>query len=397
VALALRRVRDSRNASVRRGPHLALSAVSVGAVLAGAAIVATVGFPARPAAASSDPSTFSIVAYDSITGELGVAVQSKYFSVGRTVPWAKAGVGAVATQANVNASYGPRALVLLASKNSPQDILRTFAAADSSWDGRQLGIVDAQGRVASWTGPKCNTWAGGQTGTARGATFACQGNILAGPAVVSEMARAFTVANGELAERLVAAIEAGQKAGGDKRGQQSAALIVVRPSTAHPEYAERFVDLRVEDDTSAVAELRRVWTIHQGFHGAGAHMDMADEYDAAGKKSLARLERERVHQTLVSALQRNETDADMLNGLAWSVAVHDVELPDALRAAQRAAELKPNSTDILDTLAEVHFRMNDREKALEVGKRALALDPENPYLKAQVEKFKAKPKAPGAK
>jgi uncharacterized Ntn-hydrolase superfamily protein len=340
----------------------------------------------------SQPSTFSIVAYDSTTGELGVAVESKYFSVGRTVPWARAGVGAVATQANVNASYGPRALVLLGSKISPEEILRTFAAADSSWDGRQLGIVDATGRTATWTGPKCQGWAGGQTGGGNGASFSCQGNILAGPAVVADMARAFQQRDGELAERLVAALEAGQAAGGDKRGQQSAALIVVRPSTTHPEYAERYVDLRVEDDSSAIAELRRVWTIHQAFHGAGAHMDMADEYQAAGKTDLARRERERVHDTLVAALGRNETDATMLNGLAWSLATHDLELPDALKAAERAAQLEPKSTDVLDTVAEIHHRMGHRDQAIAIGKQALALDPQNEYLKAQLARYQAAPK-----
>jgi uncharacterized Ntn-hydrolase superfamily protein len=344
---------------------------------------------ATPAMASHGPSTFSIVAYDSTTGELGVAVESKYFSVGRTVPWARAGVGAVATQANVVASYGPRAIVLMASKSTPEEILRTFAAADSGWDSRQLGIVDAQGRAASWTGPKCGTWAGGQTGSARGATFAVQGNLLAGPNVVADMARAFSIKGGELAERLVAAMEAGQAAGGDKRGQQSAALIVVRPSTTHPEYAERYIDLRIEDHATPIAELRRLWTIHQGSHGADAHMNMAEEYEKAGKKALAAMERERVHETLVAALARQETDSGLLNGLAWSLAIHDLYLPDALRAAQRAAELAPQSTDILDTLAEIHFRMKSYASALQVGERALALDPENPYLKGQVERFRA--------
>src|SRR5438093_6899867 len=117
---------------------------------------------AVPAHAITRPSTFSIVAYDSVTQELGVAVQSKYFSVGRVVPWAEAGVGAVATQAQVNPSYGPRVLAMLRTGMSPDDIMRALAATDTLWDSRQLGIVDAQGRVATWTGPKCNTWAGGE-------------------------------------------------------------------------------------------------------------------------------------------------------------------------------------------------------------------------------------------
>src|ERR1044072_5101990 len=158
---------------------------------------------ARGATAASMPATFSIVAYDSVTHELGVAVESKYFAVGRVVPWSEGGIGAVATQANVNPSYGPKGLALLREGKDPRAILETWAAGVSLWDQRQIGIVDDHGRVASWTGPHCNSWAGGETGPG----FACQGNILAGPAVVAGMARAFRAAPGELAERLIAALE----------------------------------------------------------------------------------------------------------------------------------------------------------------------------------------------
>lgn len=347
-----------------------------------AALALASGIPT--ARADHLPATFSIVAYDSLTQELGVAVESKYFSVGRTVPWVEAGVGAVATQANVNASYGPKALAMLRSGMSPAEILAAFAAGDSSWSSRQIGVVDARGRVATWTGPKCNDWAGGEPGVA----FTCQGNILAGPAVVANMAKAFRESKGELAGRLIAALEAAQAAGGDKRGQQSATVLVGRPSARHPEYASRFVDLHVEDHRAPIAELRRLWNIHQGFHGAGAHMEMAEEYEAAGRADLARIERERVHDTLVATLARGDRDAGLLNGLAWSCATHDVHLPDALRAAERAAALEPKSADILDTLAEVHFRMGNAKRAIEVETRAATIDPKNAYLKDQIERFK---------
>ncbi len=343
-----------------------------------------------PAHAVQQPATFSIVAWDSVTQELGVAVESKYFSVGRVVPWARAGVGAVATQANVNPSYGPKALAMLESGMTPEAILRAFAANDSSWDSRQFAVVDAKGRVATWTGPRCNSWAGGEAGV----HFAVQGNILAGPKVTAEMARAFRETRGELAHRLIAAMEAGQAAGGDKRGQQSAALIVTRPSERNPEFRERWVDLRVEDHRAPIAELRRLWRIHQGFHGTGSHLAMAAEYEAAGRTDLARGERERVLETLRDVLQRGDRDAGLLNGLAWSCAIHGLSLPDALKAAERAAAIEPKSADILDTLAEVQFRMGDAAKALATGRRALALDSKNPYLIGQVERF-SKGTAPG--
>src|SRR5262249_56716672 len=129
--------------------------------------------------------------------------------------------------------------------------------------------------------------------------------------------------------------------------------------------------------------------IHQAFHLAGAHMDYADAYTAAGRSDLAALERERVHETLTSALARGERDASMLNGLAWSCATHDVSLPDALRAAERASAVEPHSTDILDTLAEICFRMGDHARAFTLETRALRIDPKNPYLKDQVARFGA--------
>ena len=339
---------------------------------------------AAPAFGVTRPSTFSIVAYDSVTQELGVAVESKYFSVGSVVPWAEAGVGAVATQSQVNPSYGPQALAMMRSGIAPDEILRGFAVNDSAWNFRQLGIADAHGRVASWTGPKCNDWAGGITG----ADFACQGNILAGEPVVKGMARAFRQTRGELGERLIAALEAAQAAGGDKRGQQSAALLVVRPSAHHPEYAQRYVDLRVEDHRTPIAELRRLWRVHQGYHGTAAHMELATEYDAAGRRDLATRERERVREIMLAALTRGERDASMLNGLAWSCATHDFALDDAVRVAERAAAIEPKSTDILDTLAELYFRTNRIDRAIAVESRASALDPKNQYLKDQIARFK---------
>jgi len=334
--------------------------------------------------ASADRGTFSIVAYDSVTQELGVAVQSKYFSVGTDVPWAEAGVGAVATQATVDASFGPKALALLKTGMSAPDVMRALAATDSSWESRQVGIADARGHVASWTGKKCLDWAGSETG----ADFACQGNILAGPAVVAGMAKAYRETGGEMAERLLAALEAAQLAGGDKRGMQSAALLVVRPSMERPQFTQRYVDLRVEDHKTPIKELRRLLEIQEGFHGADNHMLYAAQYDATGRPELAARERERVAEILRRALARKEGDASLLNGLAWACATHDLFLGDALKAADRAAALEPRNVDVLDTLAEVHFRLGNATKAIEVESRAATIDPKSEYLKDQITRFR---------
>jgi uncharacterized Ntn-hydrolase superfamily protein len=350
--------------------------------LFGVLVLLAIPFASR---ADVKTATFSIVACDTLTEECGVAVQSKYFSVGGVVPWAEAGVGAVATQANVNPSLGPKALALLRTGMSAPEVLRALAASDSGWDGRQIAVIDARGGAANWTGKKCLDWAGGEVGPA----FAVQGNILAGQPVVAGMARAFQETKGELAERLIAALEAAQAAGGDKRGQQSAALLVVRPSPTHPEYRERYIDLRVEDHKTPIRELRRVWQIHQGFHLAGAHLSYASEYEASGRADRARLERERVGETLKRALARGERDASVLNGLAWACASNDIFLDDARRAAERALKAEPRNVDIIDTLAEVHFRMGNAAKAIEVESRAVAIDPKSQYLKDQIARFRA--------
>ena len=204
--------------------------------------------------ASDEVNTFSIVAYDPEKKEWGVAVASKYLAVGSVVPWAKAGVGAVATQASVNATYGPRGLELLAEGKSPEEVVKTLTDADKGKDARQLGVIDAKGEVASFTGPKCIPWAGHKTGK----HYACQGNILAGEDVVNGMAKAFEEANGPLAWRLMAALEAAEKAGGDKRGKQSAAILVVRDKTGPNGFNDRYIDLRVDDHENPIPELARI-------------------------------------------------------------------------------------------------------------------------------------------
>ncbi len=227
-------------------------------------------------------STFSIVAADLETGEVGCAVQSKYFSVGSVVPWAWAGIGAVATQAAGVAVYGRLALEELQRGAMPEAALETVLADDPGRETRQLGIVTADGRAAAFTGKECLDWAGHRVGPG----FAIQGNILAGEAVVDEMARAYTETVGTLVERLVAALEAGQAAGGDKRGQQSAALIVERAGgrAESREGIDRICDLRVEDHQEPIVELRRltgIWADWDALRRAHAHAERGDADAAA--------------------------------------------------------------------------------------------------------------------
>ncbi|MEA3207249.1 MAG: hypothetical protein QOE70_306 [Chthoniobacter sp.] len=209
-----------------------------------------------------------MIAFDPVTGDLGVAVESKYFGVGSVVPWAKAGVGAVATQALAKVSYGVDGLRLMEAGKSAPEALEALTAADPQRAGRQAAMVDAHGRAAAFTGAECRAWAGHHEGE----HFSVQGNLLAGEGVIDEITKAFESARkkagSELADWLVAALEAGQAAGGDRRGQQSAALLVVRAGGGPGGDNDRYIDLRVEDHPEPIKELARLLALHQEFYAA---------------------------------------------------------------------------------------------------------------------------------
>ena len=209
------------------------------------------------------PSTFSIVAADVLTGEIGVAVQSKFLSVGAVVPWVRCGAGAIATQAFANTSYGPKALDMLARGAHPSAVAEALVVDDPGRDERQFGIVDMQGRSVTFTGNNCIAWAGGIAGDG----YAAQGNCLAGAAVVEALAAAMRLENDtkrpHLADRLIGALRAAQAEGGDKRGQQSAALIVEKSAGGYAGFNDRYVDLRVDDHARPIDELARLLELHK--------------------------------------------------------------------------------------------------------------------------------------
>ena len=206
-------------------------------------------------------STFSIVGFDPETEELGIAVQSKFLGVGAVVPWAKAGVGAVATQAWANTTFGPAGLALMAKGESAETAMKKLLEADKGRDRRQVGIVDAKGNVATFTGKSCSDWAGG----VKGKHYCAQGNILAGEKVVKAMARVFEKTEGDLGDRLIAALSAGQKAGGDKRGKQSAALLIVKDRGGYAGFNDRYRDVRVDDHKQPIVELARIYKLHKRY------------------------------------------------------------------------------------------------------------------------------------
>ncbi len=220
-------------------------------------LLAGLAIAAKPQPAPVAPvraNTFSIVAFDPASKSWGVATASRVLAVGAAVPYAKANTGAIASQSLVNVTYGPRGLELLAAGKSAEDALKAITDTDRGKEHRQVAIVDARGEVAHFTGKDCSAWAGAKAGK----HFVCLGNLLTGKAVVDDMAKAFEDATGPFAWRLMAALEAGEKAGGDKRGKQSAAILVVRDRGGPNGFGDRTVDLRVDDHEEPVKELGRI-------------------------------------------------------------------------------------------------------------------------------------------
>jgi len=298
---------------------------------------ATTGDAGEATAAGPAPhiSTFSIVARDPETGDFGVAVQSRYFAVGAVVPHASAGVGAIATQARGNLLYGPEGLELLADGIPSDEVIERLVAVDPLRTERQVGIVDAQGEAASFTGKDCLPWAGSRVGE----HYAVQGNLLAGPQVVDAMATAFEAAPGDFPDRLVYALAAGQAAGGDMRGRQSAALLVVRKGGGYLGLTDRYIDLQVEDHATPIRELLRLLHIRQA--------------------QLATT-------TATELIQRAEEDAD---GTRTQL------LAQAREQMLRAVTLDPEDDYGWWLLARIRLLEGDTQAAADAAQRALLENP----------------------
>ena len=230
--------------------------------------------------------TYSIVACDLPAGQWGVAVQSKFLAVGSVVPWAEPHVGAVATQSYANPRYGPDGLALLREGRAAEEVIEALTSADEGRDERQVGIVDGAGRAAAFTGKACHEWAGGRTGDC----YAAQGNILVSEATVDALAATFEAnAHLELGQRLIECLAAAQAAGGDRRGQQSASLLVVEKDAGYAKLSDTVIDLRVDDHERPIAELRRLFSLHQELFGATPQEDWVDVDDMLADELRERL------------------------------------------------------------------------------------------------------------
>jgi uncharacterized Ntn-hydrolase superfamily protein len=231
--------------------------------------------------------TYSIAACDLEAGQWGVATQSKFLAVGSVVPWAEPKVGAIATQAYANPRYGSDGLKLLQDGLSAEEVVERLTSADEGRDQRQLGVVDREGRSASFTGAECLEWAGGRTGPC----YAAQGNILVSAETVDAIAETFESSTGTLAERLLDCLDAAQAAGGDRRGQQSAALLVVEEDGGYAQLSDTVVELRVEDHERPLEELRRIYRLHEALFGETPRDEWLTVDDALATELRERLAR----------------------------------------------------------------------------------------------------------
>lgn len=319
-----------------------------------------------------DAGTFSIVAYDADAGEWGVAVASKVLAVGYIVPWAKAGVGAVATQSYANLDYGVEGLELLAQGLSAEEVLERLREKDAEAGRRQVAIVDAAGNVAVFTGEDTLAWSGHVAGEG----YSVQGNILVGEEVLTEMERAYVAAEGPLARRLLAALKAGDAAGGDKRGKESAALLVVREGGGYQGKTDRMVDVRVDDHAEPVAELERIYELWERRFLVERYLELGGEKEAA--YALAIMDR-------VAAA--GVADAATLNDFAWALATRKLYPARALELALMAYELTPDDANVMDTVAEAYYAAGEYGKAVEWEKKALEADAANKFFVDQLKKF----------
>ncbi|HVG21803.1 MAG TPA: DUF1028 domain-containing protein [Blastocatellia bacterium] len=289
--------------------------------------------------------TFSIVARDPATGQLGVAVQSHWFSVGSIVPWAEAGVGAVATQSFVDPSYGKLGLDLMRAGKSAPDALKALLAGDEARDVRQVAMIDAQGRVMAHTGAKDIPAAGHITGR----DYSVQANLMLNDKVWPAMSRAFENTKGDLAERMMAALDAAQEAGGDIRGRQSAALIVVTGKPTGRPWADRVFDLRIDDHPEPLKELRRLLTLHRAYN----HMN-------AGDLAVERKENEKALEEYGAAARLAPDNAEMVYWHAVAL-VNMNRVEESLPLFRRVFDMDKNWATLTPRLAKVGLIVDDQK------------------------------------
>ena len=315
-------------------------------LLAALALCSATSLAAQDAPPRRPVATYSIVARDSVTGEIGVAVQSHWFSVGSVVPWAEAGIGAVATQSFVDPRYGTLGLELMRLGRSAPEALRALVTSDADSAVRQVAMLDVQGRVAAFTGQRAIVAAGHHTG----AQYSVQANLMDKPTVWGAMARAYETSKGDLAERLLAALEAAEREGGDIRGRQSAAIVIVGPTNTGRPWVDRKFDLRVEDNPAPVAELRRLVQLARAYQ----KLNEGDEW--ATKADFAKAGAAYAAATSLVPDKATNGEAAFWAGVAFASAG---KVDEALPWLRRAYATDPNWATLVARLPAAGLLPND--------------------------------------
>ncbi len=333
---------------------------------------------------SSCISTFSIVAWDSVTGDLGICTVSGMPAVGAVVPFARADVGAIAAQGEPYGAYGDQGLDYLFRGTPPQDALDLLTKADSSRGSRQVALIDAHGVPASFTGPGCAPFAGAIT--EHGVISA--GTCLPGEGMLRVTVAAFDAAGGDIAGRLVMACQAGLRAPGGARTYRSAALLVVRAMGGYGGYGDRFVDLRVDDDPAPMEKLAAIYTRWADENLLDARLRSIEGFNRLRKFDVAREELKRIVALLNEELRRKPDDPETLRRIASVLAENEIDRDRALELAKRAATLAPNSPGILSTLAECHYRLGHFDEAIAIASRLVEMAPANDLYWRQLRTYK---------
>jgi uncharacterized Ntn-hydrolase superfamily protein len=327
--------------------------------------------------------TISIVAVDSLTGDIGVAVLSRVLSVGAIVPYAKAGVGAVATQATANTTYGPVGLEMLSRGIEPYEAIGAMLLNDADTTVRQVGMVDAKGNSYAFTGSGCVQKATHYFGSG----YSVQGNILSSESIVKVIARTFELARGTLSDRLLSALESGERASADA-GYRSASLLVVRENGGYLGFNDRYVDVRVDDSPTPMEELKRLYKLWVNRFTFDTQIKSIEVFMAQNNISAAREELQRLVNDLNAQLRDKPDDPDVLNRIAFILTTYDIDRERALDLAKRAAKIEPTNDRILSTLAECHFYLGHYDEAIAIGAELVKRAPANDNFWKRLQKYR---------
>ena len=329
-------------------------------------------------------SSYSIVARDSLTGDLGIAVKSNIPAIGAIVPYARTGIGVIAAQGMPNSSFGIQGLSLLERGVSADQAGGEMINSDTGRNVRQLAIVDSRGNSYAYTGINCRYYSGHILGNG----YSIQGNLLSGIEILKAIEQTFLQTSGDLSERLLRSVEAAQKLSNDRKAGQSAALLVVRENGGFNGFDDHFVDIRVDGDSLPVVRLRQLYDLWQETYMFDARLRSIDDMNRKKKFIAADTEKKRLAESFNMQLRRSPADPNLLNKIAWILATKEIDKEQAIELAKRAVRLVPNEVSYLETLAECHYRLNHIDEAIAIESELASKDPANDRHWRQLQKFR---------